>query len=550
MPLVIEIKDEYGHITRAELTDSAMVIGRSSSADIRLNRPTVSRQHARLSEQDGAWTLTDLDSTSGVALNGQPITHSVVKPGDTIQISRFELRLIDPTAPAHSPTESVGLSTQWSPEQSPPKISALSFGPPPQIDFATITAINAFGRALREEADPGARLDRLCQIAVDPGMGANWALVLATPSDGPDASPSIVAASDARLLTRPGLHISRTAVRAALRDQSPVLASNFSRDNDAIDMSVIAGADAAAAVVCPLSEVDGVHRVLYVNLPPQRGSVSWLAAMALLAKEYQQAQAELQTREAERHRAAVQRDMDNAREIQRSILPEQTEIDGLDIAWSFVPCDAVGGDLIDVITLPDGRVLTAIADVSGHGLAAALATLSIHSILQTATKSGTPAEQMMTMLNEHLCAYLPASRFVTMLVVLIDPKTGQTSCINAGHHAPLIINARGDVRELNHAGHLILGVAPTEMTSASDRLADDETMLLYTDGLIEMQAPGGGQLKTVGLTELFKNALGQDSAAASITRALRASLDLLQADHPVLDDQTFMVLSRTGSGAS
>ncbi|MBX2853319.1 MAG: SpoIIE family protein phosphatase [Phycisphaeraceae bacterium] len=544
MPLVIEIKDEHGHVTRAELTDSDMVIGRSSAADIRLNRPTVSRKHAQLSPHNGGWTLTDLDSTSGVSLNGQPIKQSEVKPGDTIQVSRFELRLIDPAAPA--PSESFGLSTQWAPEQAPPRISALSFGPPPQIDFATITAINDFGRALREETDAATRLQRLCKMAAGQAMGANWALVLETREQDPDQTPGILAVSDHRLLTHQGLHISRTAVRAALKDQAPVLASNFGPDNESIDMSVIAGADAAAAVVCPLDEVQGMQRVLYVNLPPQRGSVSWLAVMALLAKEYQQAEAEQRTREAARERAAVERDMDNAREIQRSILPDKPEIDGLDIAWSFVPCDAVGGDLIDVMTLPDGRVLAAIADVSGHGLAAALATLSIHSILQTATKSGTAAEQMMTMLNDHLCAYLPPSRFVTMLVVLIDPETGETSCINAGHHAPLIVNASGQARELNDAGHLVLGVAPSEMTSAGDRLAPDETMLLYTDGLIEMQAPSGGLLQTEGLTGLFKDAIGPDAAAETITQSLRDALDTLQADHPVLDDQTFLVLRRPG----
>ena len=545
MPLVIEIKDEHGQVTRAELTDHDTVIGRSSSADIRLDRPTVSRKHAKLSQREGVWTLTDLDSTSGVTLNGQPIQQSAVKPGDTIQVSRFELRLIDPAGPA--PTESVGLSTQWAPEQEPPKISALSFGPPPQIDFTTITAINDFGRTLREEADAAARAQHLCKMAASQTMGANWALVLEIRGQDREEGPGICAASDPRLLTHQGLHISRTAIRAALKDQTPVLASNFARDNEAIDMSVIAGADAAAAVVCPLSEVGGVQRVLYVDLPPQRGSVSWLAVMALLAKEYQQAEAEQRSRDAARERAAVERDMKNAREIQRSILPDKLEVDGLDLAWSFVPCDEVGGDLIDVIRLDDGWVLAAIADVSGHGLAAALATLSIHSIVQTATKNGTTAEQMMTMLNEHLCDYLPASRFVTMLVVLIDPKTGETRCINAGHHAPLIVNASGQVRELNHAGHLVLGVAACEMSSAGDRLAPDETMLLYTDGLIEMQSPTDGLLQTRGLTELFKDALASHDAAEPITLALRDALDQLQAGHPVLDDQTFMVL-RPGRG--
>ncbi|MEO0475633.1 MAG: SpoIIE family protein phosphatase [Planctomycetota bacterium] len=542
MTRFIEIKDEQGQLTRVELTGEELVIGRSSSADLRLNRPTVSRKHARLSLANGAWTITDLDSTSGTSLNDRPIKQSEIKPGDVLRISRFELRLIDPAQSSLS--DRFGMTTMWAQEQAPPQLSALDFGPPPQIDFALISSVNEFGQALMEEDGPEARLDLLCRTAVAPEMGGNWSLVLEASDGQADEAPAILAASDPRLIKHQGIHISQTAIRAVLRDQAPVLANNYGPESEAVDMSIVAGADAAAAVICPLGGEAGVQRMLYVNLPPQRGSVTWLAVMTLLAKAYQQAEAERRTREDEQQRAAVERDMQNAKEIQRSILPSDQSVEGLDIAWSFVPCDAVGGDLIDVIPTPDGKVLVAIADVSGHGLAAALATLSIHSILQTATKSGTTAEQMMTMLNEHLCAYLPDSRFVTMSTLVIDPATGETACINAGHHAPMVIDAHGATRELNNEGHLVLGVAPSEMTAATDQLQPGETMLLYTDGLIEMNAPEGGMLQSAGLTRLFTEALESNEHVSQVKTSLRQSLDQVQADQPALDDQTFMVLRR------
>ena len=540
MTRFLEIADEQGEVTRVELTGEDMVIGRSSSADIRLNRPTVSRQHARLSQADGMWTITDLKSTSGTALNNQPIQQSTIRLGDILRISRFELRLIDPDA--STATDRFGMTTMWATEHAPPQLSALDFGPPPQIDFAVITAINEFGQVLMDEPDPEARLDRLCRMAVSPEMGGNWALVLSAEGGDVAEAPSIIAASDPRLIDRPGIHVSQTAVQAVLNRNTAVLANNFDNDSGVIDMSVVAGAAAAAAVICPLGESRGAQRMLYVNLPPERGSVTWLAVMSLLAKGYQQAEAERRTREEAGRRAAVQRDMDNARVIQESILPGKLSIDGLDIAWSFVPCDAVGGDLIDLIQMPDGNVLAAIADVTGHGLAASLATLSIHSILQTTIKNGTGVEQMMATLNDHLCAYLPDSRFVTMAVVLINPATRETRCINAGHHPPLVVNAAGEVRELNNAGHLVLGIDSYEMNAQSDELAPDETMLLFTDGLIEMQAPEGGMLNTAGLTKLYTQAIGAAQSAAGVTEQLREALDKIQADHPMLDDQTFLVL--------
>lgn len=540
MPRFIEIRDETGKLTKHALIGEQITIGRSSSADIRLNRPTVSRQHARLTIQNGNCVLTDLDSTSGTTLNGKPVTQSRLWPGDRVRISRFELRLVDPQA--STSTDQLGLTTMWAREQAPPKISALDFGPTPKIDFDHIGAINAFGQTLMKEDDPAARLNKLCRMAVGETMGGYWALVLGVHGEDTSRTPAVLAASDERLLDREGTYISQSAIRAALKDRAPVLANNFAQDNQAIEMSIVDGAGATAAVVCPLGQNEGGQLLLYINMPPQRASVAWLAVIALLTKEYQQSEAQRRAQESARQRAVVERDMENAKSIQQSILPERPETDGLDVAWSFVPCDAVGGDLIDVIGLTDGRVLLAIADVSGHGLAAALATLSIHSIVQTLIKNGTSTEQMMTMLNDHLCAYLPDSRFVTMVVVVIDPGTGETHCINAGHSAPLIVGGDGQARELNHESHLVLGVAPGALTSASDRLRPDETMLLYTDGLIEMQAPEGGQLRTEGLTVLFQQALQAGRSADAVTESIRDSLDGLQAGQPVLDDQTFMVI--------
>ncbi|MEM6507564.1 MAG: FHA domain-containing protein, partial [Planctomycetota bacterium] len=121
MPRFIEIRDETGKLTKHELVGEQITIGRSSSADIRLNRPTVSRQHARLTIQNGNCVLTDLDSTSGTTLNGKPVTQSRLWPGDRVRISRFELRLVDPQA--STSTDQLGLTTMWAREQAPPKIS-------------------------------------------------------------------------------------------------------------------------------------------------------------------------------------------------------------------------------------------------------------------------------------------------------------------------------------------------------------------------------------------------------------------------------------------
>lgn len=535
MSYTIWIQDDAELDRRIELSETEVIIGRSAHAGIQLERSSVSRQHAKLSFDGTRWTLTDMGSRSGTRVNGNRIEQCVVGTDDEIQISRIKLRLIDEShgGPDHT--------TAWFAEADAPEISTLMVGPSPKVGYEQIGQLNTFGQAVLDEPSQTERMRLLCKLLVEVVAGAHWAMVLETsPGESAGKLHPLEAWPKGVLSSHDSLHLSRTAIAAVQKSGSPVLASNDAH-RDGVEFSIVAGPPSAAAV-CPLGQHDGMERIFYLSLPPQFATTDWLAVIALAAKEYQQAEASLRERESERERAAIQRDLDNARAIQESILPDKEPIDGIDLGWSFVPCDDVGGDLLDVVTLPDGKVMVVIADVSGHGLAAALATLSIHSVLRTCIKSGQDAEAMMTMLNEHLCDYLPPGRFVTMLVVIIDPKTGETTSINAGHHSPLVVGSNGEVRELDTGHHLILGVTPGPMPPVTDRLAADETMLLYTDGLIELNLDDGGMLRVEGLSDLLSKACSEYDAIPELVVGIRAVLDGYQAGHPVLDDQSFMLV--------
>ena len=102
-----------------------------------------------------------------------------------------------------------------------------------------------------------------------------------------------------------------------------MLASN-DRNRDGVDLSIVADAPAAVAV-CPLGSGGEMQRLLYVSLPPACATTDWLAVISLAAKEYQQAEALMREKEQARNRAALEQDLENARAIQHSILPEHSE---------------------------------------------------------------------------------------------------------------------------------------------------------------------------------------------------------------------------------
>jgi len=386
----------------------------------------------------------------------------------------------------------------------------------------------------------------LCREICGPTIRARWAMALELDPDDPNRPPRPLALAPEGINAAQDLHLSRTTIRAMRDAAAPVLASNFSAVGDAVEMSVVADAPATAAVACPLGDAASGHRLVYANLPPAMGSIEWLALIALAAKQYEQAEASWQAREAAQARAAVERDMDNARRIQESILPPPFASDGLEVAWHFDPCDAVGGDLVDVFRLPDGRVLLTVADVTGHGLPAALTTLSVHSILHTCARTRLPLADLAATLNEYLEAHLPDGRFVTMALIAMDPATGALEYINAGHPLPLVRRADGSARGLSPAGSLPLGILPGPYAPAHDTLEPGEVMLLVSDGLTELRIADGSMLGPAGVDAMLTEALSRNGESLEqAAAALKRALDDCRLDQAMLDDETFLLVRRS-----
>ncbi len=540
----IEIRDELGLVRRFAADKDELVLGRSTQADIQLELPTVSRKHARLTRTAGSWKIRDLGSMSGLLVNGQKSTEAEVGPEDLIEISRFQVRLSQGRGSSVSPAAGATLISRDEREHERPDISVLTHVSPPKLDISFISALNDFGHELAEIESAPARLERLCDIMGGEIIRAKWAMALRVDAEDPTHPIEQLAVFRQPSLDREDLHLSRTTIRAMQESGSPVLANNFKQDSGVVEMSIVSQAPAAAAVACPLTDEQPPMELLYVSLPPMFGSTEWLALIALAAKQYQQAEALWKVRDAAEARAAIERDLANARQIQRSILPAHVEPDGMEVAWHFEPCDAVGGDLVDVVAMPDGRWALVIADVTGHGLSAALATLAVHSIVQTGLRSGMPLPRMMTMLNNHLCDYLPEDRFVTMICAAVDLSSGEIECINAGHHAALVFDAAGETRSLQEAEHLPLGLQPDELTSSRDRLEINELLFLSTDGLTELPVDGGKLLGADGVKDLVLQAGGGDDAVSMLAEHLVDELERLRGEHPRTDDQTFLMARR------
>jgi PAS domain S-box-containing protein len=183
-----------------------------------------------------------------------------------------------------------------------------------------------------------------------------------------------------------------------------------------------------------------------------------------------------------------------AHTLQRSLLPERLpEIPGMDIAAHYRAAgdqNEVGGDFYDVFPSRDGTWTALIGDVSGKGPeAAAITSLSRHTLRAAALRDGTPVENL-SLLNDALLNQADSGlRFCTVLYARLCPGDNEAllTLSNGGHLPPLLVRARGTVEEIAIPGTLVGALREPRFEERDVRLGPGELLLLYTDGVVELR---------------------------------------------------------------
>jgi serine phosphatase RsbU (regulator of sigma subunit) len=236
----------------------------------------------------------------------------------------------------------------------------------------------------------------------------------------------------------------------------------------------------------------------------------------------------------------------DAADIQRRLTPHQLHYPGLEIAVRCEPLEEVGGDFVDAVTMPDGRLLLVVADVCGNGLPAALVAMSLHGIVRCCAQDGYSLGEIAERLNGYLQFSHSDGPFVTMACVAIDLLSGACEAINAGHPPLLVIQPQGSVRRLTSGGTFPLGIATITARTATDVIAPDDVMLVYSDGWTELYGHCGQMLGITGLTRSVASVCRDCSTAPldEVLNAVHVHLAKFQGRVPAQDDRTLMLVRR------
>jgi phosphoserine phosphatase RsbU/P len=236
-----------------------------------------------------------------------------------------------------------------------------------------------------------------------------------------------------------------------------------------------------------------------------------------------------------------ERELQQAREIQQSLLPKQIpQVDGFEIDGAWEPAREVGGDYFDVIQLSPAKLGICIADVAGKGVSAALLMANVQAIVRAFATESTSPSNLCARVNSVLCSSISAGKFVTLFYGVLDAVHNTFRYTSAGHLPPILIRADGNAQQLANGGALLGVFAEWSYEDSLVRLYPGDRLLLFTDGITEAGMEHGEEF---GEERVIASA--HNSASLSTKEVKTSLLDEVRkfSASPMEDDATLIVIS-------
>jgi sigma-B regulation protein RsbU (phosphoserine phosphatase) len=352
------------------------------------------------------------------------------------------------------------------------------------------------------------------------------------------------------LLKREGIHID--AVGSPEAALAALAASSF--DLLLMDLNYTGDTTSGREGIDLLSRVQALDRELPIVVMTGWGSVDIaVEAMRRGVRNFVQKpwdndqlvailRTEVEAGRARRQQLALERrDLDEARRIQRKLLPAtMPPLDGCEVAVSWQPASGVGGDCFDAIAFGPGRVGLSIADVVGKGIPAALLMSNLQAAVRAFATDTTEPAELCQQVNRILCGHIAEGRFISFFYCVVDSDESSLTFANAGHYPPILIRADGAVERLGTGG-AVLGVFP-EGGYEQGRVAlrSGDRLILYTDGITDVCNADDEEFGDARLVEL---AVANRACSAPAIQARLASAVDAFSDGRFQDDATLIVMA-------
>lgn len=230
-----------------------------------------------------------------------------------------------------------------------------------------------------------------------------------------------------------------------------------------------------------------------------------------------------------------------------NIFPAFPDRQEFSIYATMDPAKEVGGDFYDFFMVDDSHLAVVMADVSGKGVPAALFMVIAKTIIKNQALTGEPLDAVFGRANDQLCANNGEGLFVTAFMGLLNIRTGEFTCVNAGHNAPLL-RRKGGTYEYLHLdpGFVLAGLENMQYESCRFTLGRGDTLFLYTDGVTEALDPNEDLFGEDRLHDALNSDVGRELSVDKLLPYLRAELIEYAHGAEQADDITMLGLTYCG----
>lgn len=532
-----------------------IVLGRHPDCAVLIQEGAVSRHHAQITNRDGEFYLEDLHSRNGTLLNGDRITEPVrLADGDTIVVCdvtfRFEGEADESSRRPGGLTSRVAALFVDDDAKSQSSItgrlgatmhgSSVAVSAPPDVKLqAFIELATRLAKAIRLNDVLPPVLDSLFKIFAQAESG----FIVLKHEDG-DLEP---AHAKFRREQETTVRISRGIINHVIKEREAILSSDAYGDSRFELTESIAAFQIRSFMCAPLITPEGaILGAVQITTrdPRQAFREGDLEVMVGVVAQAAVAIQNAQLHDAALEQRAFQKELELAHEVQLRLLPQaRPSVPGYEFFDYYHAAHRIGGDYYDYFRLPDQRLAVLVADVSGHGIPAALLMTKLSAEARFCLAASVHPGDVLTHLNQLLCADNVDDRFVTLVLVILDPVRNEVTIANAGHMAPILRAPNGALTLLaDEITGCTLGFRDgIKYKESTHPLAPDDTLILYTDGVHEAMNQDFDQFGFPRLHEAIVPAL---TSLDALGKRIVDSVRRFAGSHPQSDDICVVILRR------
>ena len=509
---IISTLDDSVIRQKVHLGRQTVVIGRHPECDIVIDDASVSRRHANIANDNGVFFVADLESRNGTFVNSSAI-HQPTRLFDGAEIAicdikfRFHLEqepVFQPIRGYEMDDSKIAQTVILEDDHDEIQSKVMSQLEVPSHHHrrdqdvnaeAKLQALIQTARELSESVVLEDVLDRCLSCLFELFREADRGFIVLK---GPDEELKPLGMK-MRQPNDERIRISRTIVNQVLETRRPLISSDATSD-DRFNLSQSVVDFRLRSIMCaPLISTKD-EAIGVIQLDTLRNKIAFsekdLEVFVTVAMQASLAIQRLNLIKETIHIQELENDLKLAHDVQQAFLPQHRPNFPEFEFYSFYSATmAVGGDYYDYIPIGDDKIAIVIADVVGHGVAAALLMAKVAAESRFALASTGCPIKAMGLINQSL-SELNLDKFVTVLLVMINRTDQHVQIVNAGHMPPLLKKSNGSVVLLSdEVSGLPLGIGVNETYHSLDfTLSPDDVLVLYTDGINESMDKQGNQL--------------------------------------------------------